>query len=145
MRCKTLILRGCTYCCIVYLIAILFPRVLSPFTRSCLDEHHIQLTISADGHVRNCLTGDVIGQKPKHMSTGPLVVTTDDVPEDTKSRAASFQKVFDKRAWGKKFDASYKDFQASDKITTLAQSRSVLCQCIGTFIIKERLFTLSNK
>ena len=70
------------------------------------------------------------------MSTGPLVVRTNDVQEDTKSRAASFQKVFDKRAWGKRFDVAYKDLQASGKITTSAQSRSVLCQLvIATCII----------
>ena len=90
--------------------------------RRCLDEHPDNLIISADGHVRNCLTGDVIGQEPKRMSTGPLVVSTDNVSyvqEDTKLRAASFQKVFDKRVWGNKFDAANKGLQAPGKITTL--------------------------
>ena len=92
----------------------------SPFTRSCLDEHPKNLVISADGHVRNCLTGDVIGQEPKHTSTGPLVVRTDDVHEDTNSRIAFFQKIFDQRALGFKPDAAYKGLQASGKTSTLA-------------------------
>ena len=58
------------------------------------------------------------------MSTGPLVVRTDNVyyiQENTKSRAASFQKMFDKRVWGNKFDAA-KGLQASGKITTLVDN-----------------------
>ena len=87
------------------------------------------LIISSDGHVRNCLTGDVIGQEPKLMSTGPLEVRTGDVPEDTKRRTDSFQKVFDKRAWGNKHDRAYKGLQASGKITTLAIQNCVVLVC----------------
>ena len=119
---KPNILFECICCCIVYLIVVRFPERtahLDEQEANISSSHRNHLIISADGHVRNCLTGDVIGQEPKRMSTGPLVGRTDDGHEDTKSRAASFQKIFDKKVWGQ-FDTGYKGLQASGKISTLA-------------------------
>ena len=74
------------------------------------------LVIVADGHVRNCITGGIIGRRPTHVITGPLKVGEDQSREDTKSRVQSFQKVFDTRAWGHSWDPSYKGVNASGRI-----------------------------
>ena len=74
------------------------------------------LVIVADGRVRNCITGDVIGRRPTHVITGPLKVGEDQSREDTNSRVQSFQKVFDTRAWGHSWDPSYKGVNASGRM-----------------------------
>ena len=120
---------GCTCCFLVFLcfLAVHLSRLSSPSV------HHANLTstglheesphtgdhlvVSSDGYVRNCVTGDVIGHRPKLMSTERLEVTTNDSPEDAKSRVDSFQSVFDKRAWGANADPAYKGLQASGKTT----------------------------
>ena len=71
------------------------------------------LVIVADGRVRNCITGDIIGRRPTNVITGHLKVGEDASREDTKSRVESFQKVFDTRAWGHSWDPSYKGVNAS--------------------------------
>ena len=83
------------------------------------------LVIIADGRVRNCITGDVIGRRPTHVTTGPLKVGEDESPEDTKSRVQSFQKVFDTRAWGHSWDPSYKGVNASGRTCIVVHLRAI--------------------
>ena len=120
---------GCTCCFLVFLyfLALHLSRLSSPSVHHAnlvstgLDEESANtgghLVVSSGGYVRNCVTGDVIGHRPKLMRTEPLQVTTNDSPEDAKSRVDSFQSVFDKRAWGANADPAYKGLQASGNTT----------------------------
>ena len=80
--------------------------------------------IVADGRVRNCITGYIIGRRPTHVITGPLKVGEDESREDTKSRVQSFQKVFDTRAWGHSWDPSYKGVNASGRMCIAVHLRA---------------------
>ena len=53
-------------------------------------------------HLRNCITGDVIGRKPRVPRKQRLTVGTSQSLQSHQERQNSFQKVFDTRAWGGK-------------------------------------------
>ena len=68
-----------------------------------------------DGRVRDCVTGNVIGTLPEHLETVTFRAQRKISRETDIERAASFQRVFDSRAWGHSWDPQYKGVNASGR------------------------------
>ena len=76
---------------------------------------YITPLLAHDRYIRNCITGDVVGELPASLSSKPIEILDAESVEISESRKASFQEVFDTRAWGHSWDGGANSFNASGK------------------------------
>ena len=62
--------------------------------------------LSSDGHIRNCITENVIGKVSESVTAQELQPFEAESVEVSEKRKASFQTVFDTKAWGHSWDAA---------------------------------------
>jgi len=69
--------------------------------------------LRADGVIRHCITGNIIGKVSPDLKTSPVRLGKAKIAESAPVRQRSFKQVFDSRAWGHSWDAQFKGLNAS--------------------------------